>query len=324
MDFYLCVFNAPCIYLQFQHLYFAFAASLLNYLADLLPGNAKKKKMPMKDTELKVRDRYDEFAERRAAAHARYGRSELANQTQAKQALVIVPLWSVLPLDFEDSACALLQKIDKLSELQRTFLTPKFCSDEDEEKLRHEIDQQTAEIQCSLKKLECVLVAGTQNKPTYSEEESRIVRSIQAQLSTRFKQLATSFKTAQEFFGTQLRRREQKSSKYMKIGSDAAYETIKQEERTAHFLEMGFTEQDVQSLLIEEMRQEQTSKEIEDVLRSVQEIHSMFEDVHNMVVDQGTMLDRIDYNVDKALVSASKAQIELEKAREQQNNCTSM
>lgn len=276
------------------------------------------------DFPLKVRDRFEEFAVKRAAAHARYGRPAPAASSESKQPLVIAPLWSILPSDFEDSALALSQKIEKLGELHRTFLKPKFRGDDEEKSLRDEIDKQTTEIKSVLKRLEHILIAGTQNKPTYSEEESRIVRNIQAQLSTRFKQLATQFKAAQEFFGTQLRRREQKASKYMKIGSDAAYETIKQEEMTAHFLEMGFTEQDVQSLLIEELRQEQTSKEITEILNSIQEIHSMFEDVHNMVVDQGTMLDRIDYNVDKALISASKAQIELEKARERQESCTIM
>jgi syntaxin 16 len=278
----------------------------------------------MKDTELKVRDRYEEFAEKRAAAHANNHRSGFASEAQSKSALVIAPLWSALPSDFEDSALILSQKIEKLSELHRTFLWPKFRSDEEEQHLREKIDQETGEIQSFLKRLEHIVVAGTQNKPTYSEEESRIVRNIQAQLSTRFKRLATDFKTTQEYFGTQLRRLEQKSSRYMKIGSEAAYETVKQEEKTAQFLEMGFTEQDVQSLLVEEMRQEQTSKEIKEILDSIQEIHSMFEDVHTMVVDQGTMLDRIDYNVDKALISASKAQIELEKARERQASCTLM
>lgn len=278
----------------------------------------------MKHIELKIRDRYAEFTEKRAAAHARYGQTDHASPTDTSQPLVITPLWSILPLDFEDSARTLSGMIAKLGELHRAFLKPKLRSDDDEKALRGEIDRMATDIRDFLKKLERVLVVGTQQKPNYSEEEARIVRNIQVQLSIRFKQLATEFKTAQEFFGTQLRRREQKSTKYMKIGSDAAYEVIKQEEKTAHFLEMGFTDQDVQSLLVEEMRQEQTSKEIKEILDSIQEIHSMFEDVHMIVVDQGTMLDRIDYNVDKALISASKAQIELEKAREHQQSCTTM
>ncbi|KPI85450.1 vesicle-associated membrane protein putative syntaxin-like protein [Leptomonas seymouri] len=278
----------------------------------------------MEDTELTVRDRYCEFAERRAAARTKYGHSQLAELKQSKQPLIFAPLWSILPADFEDSALTLTQEIEKLNELHRTFLKPKFRSDEEEKNLRAEIGQQTVEIQSFLKKLEHILVAGTQNKPTYSEEESRIVRNIQVHLSTRFKQLTAEFKATQERFGTQLRRLEQKSSKYMKIGSDAAYEKVKREEKTAHFLEMGFSEQDVEPLLLEDMCHEQTSKEIKEILDSIQEIHSMFEDVHNMVVEQGTMLDRIDYNVDKALISASKAQIELERTRERQESCTFM
>lgn len=280
--------------------------------------------LPMNDNDLKVRDRFDDFVARRDAAHARYNQTDRVSAASSSQPLEIVPLWSALPSDFEESSQTLSTEIEQLSQLHRTFLMPKLRSEEEETQLRNEIDRKTNDVKSFLKKLEHILVVGTRMRSTYSEEETRIVRSIQAHLSSRFKQLAMDFKRTQEFFGTQLRRREQRSSKYKKIGSDAAYETIKQEEKTAHFLEMGFTEQDVQSLLVEEMRQEHTSKEVKEILDSIQEIHGMFEDIHLLVVDQGTMLDRIDYNIDMARISASKAQIELEKAREHQESCATM
>ncbi|CBZ29937.1 putative vesicle-associated membrane protein [Leishmania mexicana MHOM/GT/2001/U1103] len=274
--------------------------------------------------ELKVRDRSAEFSERRAAVRTRRDRSESAVPEQPTEQLFIVPLWSRLPSDFAENALALSHQIDQLRSMHLLFLKPKLRSKGEEDELQASIDKQAVEIQAFLKMLEHTIILGTQLKSTYSEEEARIVKNVQTHLTARFKELALQFKSAQELFGTELHRREQKSSKYMKIGSDAAYEAVQQEERTVQFLEMGFTEQDAQSLLIEDMQRDRTSKEIKDILDSIQEIHRMFEDLHSMVVDQGTMLDRIDYNVDKALVSASKAQIELEKARENQSSCILM
>ncbi|KAG5469756.1 hypothetical protein CUR178_01895 [Leishmania enriettii] len=274
--------------------------------------------------EVKLRDRFIEFSERRAALHTRYGRFESATQQELSEQLLIVPLWSRLPSDFEENALNLFRRIEQLRSMHLDFLKPKLRSKEEEDELRVLIDKQAAEIQNFLKMLEHAIIVGTELKNTYSEEEVCVVKNVRTHLTLRLQGLALHFKSAQELFGTQLHRREQKSTKFMKIGSDAAYNAVQQEERTAHLLEMGFTEQDVQSLLIEEMQQDRTSKEIRDVLDSIQEIHRMFEDLRTMVVDQGTMLDRIDYNVDKALVSASKAQIELEKARENSSGCIFM
>ncbi|KAG5493558.1 hypothetical protein JIQ42_01930 [Leishmania sp. Namibia] len=274
--------------------------------------------------EVKLRDRFIEFSERRAALHTRYSRLESATQEELSEQLLIVPLWSRLPSDFEENALALFRRIEQLRSMHLDFLKPKLRSKQEEDELRVLIDKQAAEIQTFLKMLEHAIIVGTQLKNTYSEEEVRVVKNVQTHLTLRLQDLALHFKSAQELFGTQLHRRELKSTKYMKIGSDAAYNAVQQEERTAHLLEMGFTEQDVQSLLIEEMQRDRTSKEIRDILDSIQEIHRMFEDLRTMVVDQGTMLDRIDYNVDKALVSASKAQIELEKARDNSSGCIFM
>ncbi|CAM43557.1 QA-SNARE protein putative [Leishmania braziliensis MHOM/BR/75/M2904] len=264
--------------------------------------------------ELIIRDRFIEFAERHTAVHTRYGRSESTVPQTPTERLFIVPLWSRLPADFEENALALSHQINELHSTHFLFLEPKLRRKEEEDQLHTLIDKQTAEIQALLKMLEHTIVVGAQLKTTYSEEEVRIVKSIQTQLTTRFKELALQFQSVQNIFGALLRRREQKSNKYTKIGSDAAYETVQQEERVAQFLQMGITEQDIQALLIEDMQRDQTNKEIKDILYSAQEIHRMFEDLHTIVVDQGSMLDRIDYNVDKALVSVSKAQIELEKS----------
>ncbi|KAK7196917.1 putative QA-SNARE protein [Novymonas esmeraldas] len=271
--------------------------------------------------DLKVRDRFDEFAERRAEVQKENGASPSATGRRCADELLVVPLWSRLPADLQENTAALSRQIAELSAQHALFLKPKLRNEDEEGRLRAAIDRQAVEIQTSLKKLEHIIVVGTQLKSSYVEEEVRMVKSVQMQLTAQLKELALQFKSTQELFGAQLRRREKKSCKYMKIGTDAAYDVVQQEERTSRFLEMGFTDQDVQSLLIEEMQRDQTNKEVKDILDSIHELHNMFEDLHTMVIDHGTMLDRIDYNVDRALVSASKAQIELEKARESQGSC---
>ncbi|GET91886.1 vesicle-associated membrane protein [Leishmania tarentolae] len=282
-------------------------------------------KEPIGVMKLKVRDRFAEFTERRATVHTTYGHSKsTVSQQPTEGNFFFAPLWSRLPSDFEENALALSHQMDQLRSMHLLFLKPKLRSKDEEDELRTLIDKQTVEIHAFLKTLEHAIVLGTQLKNTYSEEETRIIKNVQTHMEARLKELVLEFKSIQELFGAQLHRREQKSSKYMKIGSFAAYETVQKEERTAQFLEMGFTEQDAQSLLIEDMQRDRTSEEIKNILDNIQEIHRMFEDLHTMVADQGTMLDRIDYNVDKALVSASKAQIELEKAREYQSSCILM
>lgn len=53
---------------------------------------------------------------------------------------------------------------------------------------------------------------------------------------------------------------------------------------------------------------------INSIVKSVQDIHNMFIELNSMIIEQGTILDRIDYQVDNALVNVKKGTHDIEKA----------
>ena len=56
---------------------------------------------------------------------------------------------------------------------------------------------------------------------------------------------------------------------------------------------------------------DQRSKEINDIVKSINELAEVFRDMQTLVIDQGTLLDRIDYNIEQVAVSMKTANKEL-------------
>lgn len=68
-------------------------------------------------------------------------------------------------------------------------------------------------------------------------------------------------------------------------------------------------------MLDEEMQIEAIAKRRDDdithIAISVEKISSQFKQLHNLVIEQGTILDRIDYNLMKAVENTGKGKREL-------------
>tara|TARA_R110002050_G_scaffold269068_2_gene411271 strand:- start:2394 stop:2714 length:321 start_codon:yes stop_codon:yes gene_type:complete len=60
-----------------------------------------------------------------------------------------------------------------------------------------------------------------------------------------------------------------------------------------------------------QMRQQERSKEIQEIVQSITELSEIMEDLRILVVDQGTILDRIDYNIEQvdSLISESLEEV---------------
>ena len=56
-------------------------------------------------------------------------------------------------------------------------------------------------------------------------------------------------------------------------------------------------------------------EEIQNLVKSINDLASIFKDLSVLVVEQGTILDRIDYNVAQAKEHVEMANVELEKTR---------
>lgn len=237
-----------------------------------------------------------------------------------------LPPWIRALSEFTELEKIIKKKIDALAESQRDFFKPRFVSDEEEQGMQHKVEKQADEIQRLLRELDRMVQVSMVPQDKNNEEEQMISVNAKRLLSAELQKLIQAFKSGQEYYGNGLKSRERKLKKYTKIGTDAAYEEVKQEERVSRFMAMGYTDADIQELLLEEALEEDASTEIKAILDSVKELNEMFQDLHELVVEQGTMLDRIDYNLQQSLVHTTKAVKELKKAEEHQeaSTCTMM
>lgn len=285
------------------------------------------------ESELTVRDRFAEFVALRKKAIAQgsgkftgHGSTTVTGEPTQFGGPMRIPPWIRALEEFTELEQTIQAKIDALAESQRAFLRPKFLSDEEEEKMRAAIDTQTAAAQALIKELDRMVINGMAPRDPTHSEEVHTSANARKHLSTRLKALLTTFKSRQEYYGNQLRQRERKQQKYQMFGNEESHQKVKQESQAAGFMEMGYTEADIQELLLEEAKSEEVSKEIKEILTSIQDLHAMFEELHTLVAEQGTILDRIDYNIQEAERGVVKGHKELLKAREHQEfgNCSIM
>ncbi|CAI2372082.1 unnamed protein product [Moneuplotes crassus] len=74
-------------------------------------------------------------------------------------------------------------------------------------------------------------------------------------------------------------------------------------------------EMNQQEVMLEQMKQAK-DEEIEDMVKAANDLASLFKELSVLVIEQGTVLDRIDYNVETALVNTKKGRKHLVKAKE--------
>ncbi|KAF8288857.1 vesicle-associated membrane protein,syntaxin-like [Trypanosoma cruzi cruzi] len=212
-------------------------------------------------------------------------------------------------------------KIERLHEQQRAFLQPKFLSDEEEEAQRQQIEENAHGIQKLIRELERMIISGMRPQDPTNEDEVRASENAKKHLSSRLSIIIQSFREGQELYATQLRRCEEKTQRYKQIGSCEAHKRMEREERIAQYLELGYTQVDIQELLEEDAKQKELSREVQEILKSVTELHEMFKELGAMVVEQGSILDRIDFNVQQTQIDVKRSVAELKKAREKQGGC---
>ncbi|ORC90594.1 putative vesicle-associated membrane protein, putative,syntaxin-like protein [Trypanosoma theileri] len=215
-------------------------------------------------------------------------------------------------------------KMERLHEQQRTFLQPKFLSDEEEAAQQQQIEENAQDIQKLLRELERMILSGMRPQDPNNEDERMASENAKKHLSARLSEIIQTFRGGQELYAAQRKRCEEKSRRYQQIGSHEIHEQLQKEEKIAQYLELGYAQADIEELLAEEAKQQEVSREIQDILKSITELHEMFKELGTMVVEQGSVLDRIDYNVQQTHTSVKKSVDVLKKAKESQNSCRLM
>ncbi|RNF19190.1 putative vesicle-associated membrane protein, putative,syntaxin-like protein [Trypanosoma conorhini] len=279
-----------------------------------------------------TRDRLLEFASLRRAAQQQAERLDESGRKGGAEAAVngtsergisgaAPPPWVRALTHFVELESTVNLKLARLHEQQREFLQPKFLSDEEEEAQRQQVEANAQSIQCLLRELERMVISGTRPQDPANEDEVQASENAKKHLSSRLSATIQFFREGQELYAAQLRRCEEKKQRYRQIGSCEAHERMEREEKIAQYLELGYTQLDIQELLEEDARQKEISREVQEILRSVTELHAMFKDLGTMVVEQGSALDRVDFNVQQAQLAVKGGVAELKKAREKQGGC---
>ena len=82
----------------------------------------------------------------------------------------------------------------------------------------------------------------------------------------------------------------------------------------------GFSQQQVAQLRDLEHSTTQRSREIENIVKSINDLADLFKELSVLVVEQGSMLDRIDYNIECTVSAMKDGHQELHKAEEYQKS----
>jgi len=85
-----------------------------------------------------------------------------------------------------------------------------------------------------------------------------------------------------------------------------------------------YDEEELELDEIEEYRSRHKDKEIHELTESVRDLAVLFKELSTLVIEQGTIIDRIDYNIDHALVDTQKGKKHLVSARKAQKSNRSM
>lgn len=89
-------------------------------------------------------------------------------------------------------------------------------------------------------------------------------------------------------------------------------------------IDQGFTSIQMQELENVEQLVDQRDAEIQQIVKSIEELAQIFKELAVLVIDQGTILDRIDYNMENAVENVKQGITHLEKAEESQKNAMSV
>jgi syntaxin 16 len=220
--------------------------------------------------------------------------------------IVEPPDWVLIVDSVRSDMDAMRIDIDSLKSSHARQLKEMFSVRVDENKFK--ISQLAASITSRFSSCEARirgLSAGQGLQPNERLVRENAKQSLACVLSA----LSSSFKAAQQAYTRCLRGQEEHSKGY--VPDLQRFDEVFNESK-------GFTQQQLQALEDTEEIVEQRSRDIQNVVSSVNELQSIFKELAVLVIEQGTMLDRIDQNTQHAKEATSDAVKELTIARDSQ------
>ncbi|CAM9256331.1 unnamed protein product [Ascophyllum nodosum] len=223
------------------------------------------------------------------------------------------PLW-VDKVDSVEEDVRLIQlKMRELSALHTKRLMVTF--DESEAERERDVEDATRELTALFRRAEKQLKQLMAETSGLTQAEATVRNNIQRATARKLQSLSAGFRSSQKDY---LRRLQAQKK------GDGAFDFLAEEERAAKYakgrLDPGFNQQQLAVLEDTELVVGQRDAEINNIVRSIEDLSTIFKELAVLVIDQGTILDRIDFNMEQVVEHTREGVTQLQRAEQYQRS----
>ena len=232
-------------------------------------------------------------------------------------------LWSEKVNTVHGKTDAITDKMEELNSLHEKHLKRPTLSDDIEEEraveiLTEEITQMFHSCQSTIKQMD-------KQQVNLSNHEKTVGRNMLSGIATNLQNLSIEFKKSQSAYLKKLKSREERSHQFfidtdvdLMIGQSQADDIEDMQ------FQQGFSQDQVAFVNENATIIENRDSEIQKVVKSIHELSEIFQDLGNIIVEQSTIVDRIDYNIENAVIKTEAGLTQLKAAEEHQKKNTKL
>lgn len=176
------------------------------------------------------------------------------------------------------------------------------------------IEVMTREITQLFRKAERKLKSLSQFQTT--KDGARLITNVQQSIAAELQKLSQEFRKQQKGYLQRLRKQQEVVSLSPTFGGSLLDD--------GGDYNSGFTESQILKSRESENLVAEREKDIQSIVRSVEELATIMRDLSVLVIDQGSVVDRIDYNMEQVATHVEEGVKELVKAEKHQKSSRMM
>ncbi|XP_031403729.1 syntaxin-41-like isoform X2 [Punica granatum] len=212
-------------------------------------------------------------------------------------------------VDFSEEIAANVQrawaKMVELSKARAKALMPSFADGKEDQLL---IETLTQEITDLIRRSEKNLKRLSSPGPA---EDSNLRKNVQRSLATDLQGLSVELRKKQSAYLKRLKQlKEGQDGIDFEMNLNGSRSTMDDDDLD----DMGFSEHQMAKVKKSEAITVEREREIQQVVKSVNELAEIMKDLSFLVIDQGTIIDRIDYNIQNVASTVEKGLKQLQKS----------